>query len=248
MLNDKPYLSINREERFFCALFAHALLASSSYRSRILGVLNQRLGVALDASALEVYLEVAALRDYWNDLGDPKQYSSETHQRRRKILNEILKMESIDPANIDMHDVFWTNQPGSKLWSPGRWDVRQLEEASLGSLKKIRWAFNAKPDILLLSPSAGLVIEAKLESGEGRVEEIGYDQIETQRLIVRLWRAFIPGFSQIREEPTTLKLVNDPKTGLTWEDLIATEDDEGVDEFTRRGLLGLRRYTAQESV
>ena len=79
---------------------------------------------------------------------------------------------------------------------------------------------------MLLSPSVGLVIEAKLESGEGRIEEIGYEQIETQRLIVRLWKAFIPGFAYVREEPTTLKLVNDVAAGLTWEDLIATEEKE----------------------
>ena len=248
VFNNKPYLSINREERFFCSLFAHALLVSSTYRTRIIGTMNRRFGVALDPSELEVFLEVAALRDFWNDLGDPREYSPETHQRRRDILNEIMEMESLDPTTIDKHGLFWTNQPGSKLWSPGRWDVLRLDEANLSQLKRVRWAFNAKPDILLMSPASGLVIEAKLESGEGRIEEIGYEQLETQRLIIRLWKALIPEFANVREEPTTLKLVNDLATGLTWEDLIATEEDAGIDEFTRRGFLGLRRYTVQGAV
>lgn len=243
MFNDKSYLSINREERFFCVLFAHALLASSTYRSRIVEVLNQRFDVSLDALALEVYLEVAALRDYWNDLGDPMVYSLETHQRRREVLNAIMEMESIDPAIIDKNGLFWTSQPGSKLWNPGRWDCDRLEEAGLGQLKRVRWAFNAKPDILLMSPSGGLVIEAKLESGEGRKEKSGYKQLETQGLIVRLWKAFIPRFAFVREKPITLKLVNDSATGLMWKELIATEEDTGIDEFTRCGLLSLGRYT-----
>jgi len=61
-------------------------------------------------------------------------------------------------------------------------------------------------------------------------------------MIIRLRKAFIPGFAQVREEPATLKLVNDPADGLTWEDPTATEEDAGIDEFTRRGLSGLRRY------
>jgi hypothetical protein len=64
VFNDKPYLSVNREERFFCVLFAHALLASDSSRKRICEILFQRLDVELDPDALEVFLEVAALRDW----------------------------------------------------------------------------------------------------------------------------------------------------------------------------------------
>lgn len=248
MFSDKPYLSINREERFFCSLFAHALLASSAYRNRIVEIVRHRTGVALDPDTLEVYLEVAALRDYWSELGDPKKYSDETHQKRRAILDAIMEMESLDPGIIDEYPVFWTDQSNSKLWSPGRWNVRSLEEANLGTLKRVRWAFNAKPDVLLLSRTAGLVIEAKLESGEGRNGESGYAQLETQRLIIRLWKALIPAFGHVCDDPITVKLVNDDARGLTWGDLIAAEDDAEIDEFTRRGLLGLKRYSEKEGV
>jgi hypothetical protein len=248
MFNDKPYLSVNREERFFCVLFAHALLASSSSRKRICDILFRRLDVELDPDALEVFLEVAALRDYWNDLGDPKRYSPETHRRRREILDAIMRMESLEPGIIDVTPLFWTAQPGSsKLWSPGRWNLSQLEAANLHQLKPMRWAFNAKPDILLLSPTGGTVIEAKLESGEGQDEPAGYEQMPIQRLVVRLWKAFIPGFSQVRDEPATLKLSRENADGLTWKDVIALADEPGVDEFTRRGLRYLERYSRQEA-
>lgn len=247
MFNPKSYLSVNREERFYCFLFVHALLSSTSYRKRVIACIRDRRSVELDPAALEVFVEVAALRDFWNDLGDPREYSRKTHERRLATILAIMRMESIDPSKIDECPVFWTGMPGSKLWNPGRWDVRKLEEAGLSQLKRIRWAFNAKPDILLLSPRAGLVIEAKVEAGEGRVEEVGYEQLETQRLIIRLWKTLIPGFECVAAEPATLKLVND-RGNLTWEDLIPGEGENDVDEFTRRGLAGLRRYRMKEIV
>lgn len=247
MFNPKSYLAVNREERFYCFLFAHALLSSPSYRERIVALIRDRRGVELDPTALEVFVEVAALRDFWNDLGDPREYNRETHERRLAAIHAIMGMESIDPTIIDKCPVFWTGKPGSKLWYPGRWDVRELEGAGLRQLKRIRWAFNAKPDILLLSPKAGLVIEAKVESGEGRDEEAGYDQIETQKLIISLWKALIPAFERIDAEPATLKLVNSSHN-LMWEDVIPGDGEKDVDEFTRRGLAGLRRYRLEEAV
>ena len=90
MFNDKRYSEINREERFFCFLFAHSLLMSRQVRGGLAQLANSKLGISLDPDALEVYVEVAALRDYWNDLGNPVVYTEETHTKRRNVLELIL--------------------------------------------------------------------------------------------------------------------------------------------------------------
>ena len=82
MFNDKPYLSVNREERFFCALFAHALLASSSSRKRICDILHRRLaemayreGVTLNLLvnlALKGFVDQGREEDVSTELGEPR--------------------------------------------------------------------------------------------------------------------------------------------------------------------------------
>jgi hypothetical protein len=42
--------------------------------------------------------------------------------------------------------------------------LQALKNGGLDELIKVKWAFNAKPDILLISPESMLVIEAKVES------------------------------------------------------------------------------------
>ena len=101
MFNDKPYFKVNREERFFCALFAHTVLASQAYREELVDLARRRFDIALDPHKIEVYLEVAALRDYWNDLGDPAKYTRETHNRRRAVLDTILTMRGIGSEVIE---------------------------------------------------------------------------------------------------------------------------------------------------
>ena len=47
MFNDRPYIAVNREERFFCALTAHALLSSLVIRDRFVHLVNAKLKVSL---------------------------------------------------------------------------------------------------------------------------------------------------------------------------------------------------------
>lgn len=231
MFNDKPYSAVNREERFFCSLFAHALLSSPPFRERIVGLVADRLEMVLDPLNLHVYLEAAALRDYWRDLGDPGQYDAVTHARRRAILDAVLRSVEVDPHLIDAHELFWTAGTGSKLCYPGRWSRQQLQAVGLGKLLAVRWAFNAKPDMLLLSPSGALVLEAKVGSGEG-YDDAGYQQMETQQRVVELWRELIPCFSRIPIRLATLKARRDPH-GIAWSDVIAELEGIEVDAFTR---------------
>ena len=83
MFNNKPYLEVNREERFYCALFGHSLLSSQVVRERFASLVQSKFQLSLKPATFEVFLEVAALRDYWNDLGNPIVYDEETHRKRR---------------------------------------------------------------------------------------------------------------------------------------------------------------------
>jgi len=242
MFSDKPYFQVNREERFFCTLFAHALLASETARERCCDTLSRRTGTSLDPNNLEIYLEVAALRDYWNDLGDPSKYDAETHNGRRKVLETILEREGKATELIDQHGFFWTAGPGSKLWSPGRWEIGKIPEELRGKLSTVKWAFNAKPDILLLSSTHGIAIEAKVESGEGRNGESGYDQIDVQKYLIALWKDLIPVFNKRDFTLCTLKMKRDPKKGLTWKDVLEIVDNPQVDEFTKKCIDNLVKH------
>lgn len=246
MFNDKPYSSVNREERFFCNLFAHSLLSSATFRQRFAAFAASRLDVALDPANLQVYLETAALRDYWYDLGSAIEYNADTHARRRAVLDAILQMIGIDPAVIDNTSLFWTSGPGSKLWYPGKWCKDKLRESGFGPLLQVCWAFNAKPDILLLSPAAALVIEAKIESVEGRTDS-GYDQLDTQKLIIQLWQNLIPCFSNTPFRLTTLKLRRSPN-GIAWSDVICQLDCADIDDFTKTCFQRLEQYSELKTV
>ena len=240
MFNDKPYLEINREERFYCALFGHALLSSQLVRERFAKLVQSKFSLSLQPATIEVFLEVAALRDYWNDLGDPIVYSEETHRKRRVVLTSILQMMGVPEIAIDAHHFFWTSGQHKKLWSPGRWEPKLIKESGLDELKTIRWAFNAKPDILIISDSAALMIEGKLESGEGRNEDSGYQQYDIQDLIVRLLQLLVPQFKDVMFRKTVLAL--NPPNGISWKDVLALVDCGGLDDFTVKCFSQLKRY------
>jgi hypothetical protein len=181
MFNPKPYHTINREERHFGSLFTSALIYDEDFRRAVFFRLGKATHADLDPQNFEVYTEVAALRDYWFDLGDSKIYSKETHEDRRTVLNIILKDRGYSPDLIDKEPVFWTLGKIStgKLWCPSEWQIRDLThiEKEKNDLVKIRWCFNAKPDLLIVSGKSCVFLELKVESGAGSNEH-GYDQIE----------------------------------------------------------------------
>lgn len=240
MFNNKPYSEVNREERFYCALFGHALLSSQLIRERFAKLIKSKFGLSLKSGVFEIFLEVAALRDYWNDLGDPIVYSEETHRRRRIVITSILQMMNVPETAIDTHHFFWTSDQHKKLWSPGKWEPRLIRESGFDELIKIRWAFNAKPDILIISNSTALMIEGKLESGEGRSEDSGYQQYDIQELIISLLQLLVPPFKNLKFFKTILAL--DSPNGISWKDVLTIAEDGELDDFTVRCFSQLRRY------
>ena len=86
-----------------------------------------------------------------------------------------------------------------------------------------------------------VLVEAKLESSEGRKEETGYQQYEIQKLIARLWQLLIPEFSKRSLHITTLE-VRPPQYGIAWQDILDLVKDADIDSFSRECLLQLQRY------
>jgi hypothetical protein len=242
MFSEKSYSEVNREERFFCFLFAHALLMSRQVRQGFAELAQRKCNAGLDSDKLEVYVEAAVLRDYWRDLGDPVAYSPDTHNRRRAVLDMIFEKYNISADVLDKHDLFWTSSEKKKLWNPNHWSIEALKKAGLDELIKVKWAFNAKPDILLISPESMLVIEAKVESAEGCKADVEYKQYEIQKLVTELWQLLIPQFKDRKLELVLLEVSQSRENSITWPeilDLITTSD---VDAFTRNALEQLKRY------
>ena len=240
MFNNKPYQAVNREERFYCALFAHALLSSQLIRQRFADLVQSKLRVVLEPATFQVFLEAATLRDYWNDLGDPFTYTPETHNKRRDVLESIFNFLGVPPEAIDKHHVFWTTDEHRKLWSPGRWKSNELANAGLDQLKKVKWAFNAKPDILILSKINALMLEGKVESGEGRDQKSGYRQLEIQEMIVNFLNLLVPQFKTINFTNAVLALC--PAVGISWLEVITMVEGGGLDDFTFQCLSQLKSY------
>jgi hypothetical protein len=189
-------------------------------------------------------LEAAALRDYWYDLGNPTIYSPETHELRRTVLESILEYFQLPASTLDQHDLFWTSAKREKLWSPSHWNIDALKAAELDKygLIDVKWAFSAKPDILLVSPESALVIEAKLESAEGCKVENGYEQYKIQNLISKLWKLLIPEFKGRNIELAILEVKPSQKNSIKWSELVDIIAGSGADDFTRKALETLKRY------
>lgn len=150
MFNSKPYHVVNREERHFACLLASALISNMSFRQRFFQRMTSKTGLKMAPDSFEIYLESASLRDFWHDLGDPRKYTSDN--RRLKVINELLSVKGIDTGVIDTEPMFWTTTSKEKLRCPNQWPLGTLKDNTWRkSLQQIKWAFNAKPDMLIIS-------------------------------------------------------------------------------------------------
>jgi hypothetical protein len=250
MFNDKPYYTVNREERHFGFLFGSAIIHNQEFAKDIFRKYNEIIGSNLNINEYEIFLEVAALRDFWYDLGNSFVYSQETHSNRRKILNMILQEKGYNVNLIDNEPVFWTNGNigTGKLWCPSEWNISELKrfEKYENDLASVRWSFNAKPDVLIVSNNCAVFIEIKVESGGGR-NDSGYDQLRIQKEISTWMKLLIPEFTQKSFFNTSLTLNNELELkGLTWneviESLIKTSVGKPGSLYVEKCLGVLNRY------
>ncbi len=236
MFNEAKYWEVNREERFYCFLLAHAILSSESFRKKIVKKLEAFNG--LNPDNIEVYIEAAAIRDYWKNLGelsDPK-----TEERRKTVIEKIFTLFNI---TVPLSQYKFFRSPGGHLWFPGRWEPsksekeerKELEEIWKRDLEKIRWACNAKPDILLVSEKTVVMIEAKYESVEGKSEETGYEQLQIQRYYIgKIMQTLIPAFSNKELKHVYLTKNDSAKEYINvhWSEIKEILLVEDIDKFT----------------
>lgn len=247
MFNNFAYVDVTREERLFCAMFAHALLMSPLARQRLNAMARERWAVDLNPDTLEVYVEPATLRDYWHNLGNAMKYTEDTAERRRAVIEAILALNDKPLTTLDAHDFFWTTSAHLKIWSPGRWSEDALDAADLGVLRTVKKAFNAKPDLLLVSGQAAILIEAKVESGEGKKSATDERQLQIQQNIIDWLKVLHPAFGRTSFVHVLLDVSGRGAkdldvVGLSWHDACEVVDTPELDAFSQRCLTQLRRY------
>lgn len=251
MFNKTPYYTVNREERHFGFLFGSAIIHNQDFAQRIFDRYNSIFGSDLDAKSFDIFFEVAALRDYWHALGKADEdYRKITHPKRRIVINTILEDMDYDPAIIDQYGLFWTNGNigKGKLWCPSEWNIHELERIPIRKKKlvTVRWCFNAKPDILILSNKSAVFIEVKVESGGGRSNS-GYDQLDIQEEISTLMKLLIPDFQKHNFYNSSLTLNDELRIkGLKWseviEDLRSTMENKPGTKYVYECISELHRY------
>jgi hypothetical protein len=235
------FLEITREERFFCSLLTHALLTSSTMREGLFARLRDVTQIDLDPrqGATEIYSEVAWLRDHWRNLGDPQQWSPDLEDARKGFLADCLAALGRRLDDIAEQPFFRTTGAHPKVVSPGRWPIAALARDS--ALRDLKWAFNAKPDFILVCGDRALIIEAKVESGPGKTAS-GYSQDSTQDVLSRLLPAVSPYLDreQVGRAWLAREAIDSHSPTVTWAEiagLVARTRADDLDEFSRRGLM-----------
>jgi hypothetical protein len=195
MFDDVEYYEINREERNFEALLFTSILYDGNFRNGFFKLVNEKSqnGLFLNGDDYDIYTEVAMLRDYWHESGADK-------EKHRRHLTKMLALYELDAGMIDQYGFFWTKDKG-ELLNPGRWSDENMPDdvPGRGELLKIKRAFNAKPDLLIMSGHTedtgknAVLIELKLESDVGK--DGAYNQLETFADIIKLSAGMIPALN-----------------------------------------------------
>lgn len=168
-----------REERNFGAILYHLLL-DSTYMSSFLKLIDQP---PRDMKDIRIYFEYAHLRDMWKEVASQKTELSAKNERYRQAIISMLHASKDNerlPLDKDCKkfNEFFIG-PGTKasadhIQMPGRWSATQFdawvangERAFAERACMLKWAFNAKPDLVLdLGEGKAICIETKLECGE----------------------------------------------------------------------------------
>ncbi len=167
----QPYMAINREERNLAAVLYAALLVNGNV-TRLLDLVDYELPV--DPSQTVAYFEYAFLRDLWDQGGLD-------NAGKRVLVSQLLAtadVQSLASATTkEWNEHFGcggktlsekhVQSPGS--WALTRYDANIPENDDFLATTRFKWCWNTKPDLVIHTTlEHALVIEAKLESGEGR--------------------------------------------------------------------------------
>ena len=173
----ESYSAINREERNLAAILYHLLLLNHNLTT-FLALIECPFEVV--KSEMGIYLEYAYVRDLWSQIED--------NDIKRGLILELLKPSNADQLramSVVKFNSFFGAVPRpsvSDIQSPGRWGVRNFDETIQDDNEFLKtcmfkWAFNAKPDIVIhTSRHQAVCIEAKLESSEGHYPRLGVEK------------------------------------------------------------------------
>lgn len=284
-MDKEPELSLDavefyqfvREERLFCAVLAHLLWQQGPNLSNFLRLINDKLPEKervpfIQAEAAQVYIEFSYLRDHWESLG------RDNEAKRQRISTLLSRVPSLGhhlgefPQSIPDFNDFFMGQRGKKIMNdiayPGQWSVKALRERfnspqEFRDVCKFKWAFNIKPDLVILLPnSKPLCIEAKLESREGwyptnRTECELFDnlfghekgrvgQIELQQFMFAN-HVERPCLSVAIVNGRTAPLTNDKCVVVRWDEVFGTLDFGSSLAFVRK-LVQENRHLQVRSV
>ncbi|MGK2966655.1 MAG: hypothetical protein ACSLFM_13780 [Tepidiformaceae bacterium] len=192
LTNGRPFFEFLREERVFCATLAHLLMTRGSNVETFIDLVNQQLDGDSKISTnhpadAEIYLEFSFVRDWWDGLGTASAGGTRTSANAAKhsLLLELMRRiptlhdlaESLpgasDPAAFNRRFRDSTRLIANDIASPVHWTLSAIASLTQGNppafrdLCRLKWAFNIKPDLIIMLPDATPVcVEAKLESAE----------------------------------------------------------------------------------
>ena len=174
---EKPFATFNREERNLAAIFFFALNLDGNM-SRFLAA----AGCQPPQAGWEptVYFEFTYVRDIWKQIA--------TNEQRRALILRFLRttrtatlahcsVEEFNGCFIGevFKDGIRRRGPSTKyIESPSNWGLAQYDKTiddneSFHATCMFKWAFNAKPDLVIQTgPDQCVCVEAKLESREGQ--------------------------------------------------------------------------------
>ena len=171
----EDYVRYCREERNFAAVLYPLLLDEKR-----LGAFLDLIGMsAAQARGARVYFEYAHLRDLWAEVGARHDTATSNARYREAIIAMLGHPQVALPTDCKAFNEFFVG-PGSKasassIQMPARWNDALFPawcahggEPFAQRACTLKWAFNAKPDLVLhLGDGRVVCIEAKLESGIG---------------------------------------------------------------------------------
>jgi len=175
---DEPYFQFDREERQMAAILFH-LLNHNDNAERVIRSVEPDWKI--NPAEFGIYFEYSYPRDLWDRM--EVKVSSNAH--KREVIMAILGKQGFDVSKLtalktvrEFNGFFIELRRASRdyIQSPANWSLSQIAN-SLPSLDsnadlliacKIKWAFKAKPDLVIHADCEhALCIELKLESGEG---------------------------------------------------------------------------------
>lgn len=160
------YYKINREERNLAAIFYHLLLKDKNMKM-FLNLIGCNFEI-ID-NEFSIYFEYAYLRDLWATI--------KKNDKKRELIYKFLKIKNINVIkqfSIEKFNEFFGARPKASknhIQSPSTWSIKnytdQLDDQDFLEVCKFKWAFKAKPDIVIhTSYNNAICIETKLFSSE----------------------------------------------------------------------------------